>query len=61
MDPCMKIYRLDKGIILVGKAWEIRTKLKEYSHLYGTVYEWINEENKPALKNTSPFHLKNHK
>lgn len=61
MDPCMKIYRLDKGIILVGKAWEIRTKLKEYSHLYATVYEWITDENKPNSKNTSLFHHKNHK
>ncbi|WP_173108183.1 Z-ring formation inhibitor MciZ [Bacillus sp. KH172YL63] len=28
-------------IILVGKAWEIREKLKQYSRTYATVKEWI--------------------
>ncbi|MFC0271503.1 Z-ring formation inhibitor MciZ [Metabacillus herbersteinensis] len=40
----MKIYRLEKGIILVGKAWEIRAKLKEYSRKYKTVQEWIEDK-----------------
>ncbi|HZH59273.1 MAG TPA: Z-ring formation inhibitor MciZ [Metabacillus sp.] len=52
----MKIYRLDKGIILVGKAWEIRTKLKEYSRIYGTVNEWINNEKKHSLKKSPHPH-----
>jgi hypothetical protein len=39
----MKIYRLDKGFVLVGKAWEIRTKLREYSRTYTTVNEWIQD------------------
>jgi hypothetical protein len=28
-------------IILVGKAWEVRAKLKEYSRKHETVKEWI--------------------
>ncbi|KZZ86150.1 MULTISPECIES: Z-ring formation inhibitor MciZ [Bacillaceae] len=39
----MKIYKLEKGIILVGKAWEIRMKLKEYSKQFTTVKEWIDK------------------
>ncbi|KSU63541.1 PadR family transcriptional regulator [[Bacillus] enclensis] len=27
-------------IILAGKAWEVRAKLKEYSRKYETVKEW---------------------
>lgn len=56
MDTWMKIYRLDKGIILVGKAWEIRTKLKEYSRIYGTINEWINAEHKQPLKKSPSDH-----
>ena len=40
----VKIYLLDKGIVLVGKAWEIRTKLKEYGRTYTTVNEWISDD-----------------
>ncbi|MGM7721297.1 Z-ring formation inhibitor MciZ [uncultured Metabacillus sp.] len=40
----MKIYRLDNRIVLVGKAWEIRTKLKEYRESYTTVVEWMKDE-----------------
>ncbi|PMC39499.1 Z-ring formation inhibitor MciZ [Bacillus sp. UMB0899] len=56
----MKIYRLDKGIILVGKAWEIRTKLKEYSRMYETVNEWINDESKQAFRKSphSPLSIR---
>ncbi len=52
MDPRVKIYRLDKGIILVGKAWEICAKIKEYSRIYGTVNEWIKDESKRSIKKT---------
>ncbi|MFY4775892.1 Z-ring formation inhibitor MciZ [Metabacillus sp. RGM 3146] len=38
----MKIYRMDKRIILVGKAWEIREKLKEYARQYATLQKWLN-------------------
>jgi hypothetical protein len=47
----MKIYRLDKGIVLIGKAWEIRMKLKEYHRTYATVSEWIHDEK--TLKQSS--------
>ncbi|MEH7178621.1 Z-ring formation inhibitor MciZ [Neobacillus vireti] len=37
----MKVYVHDKGIILVGKGWEIIQKLKEYNKNYSTVAEWV--------------------
>lgn len=37
----MKLYVHEKGIILVGKAWEIREKLKEYQQYYDELQEWI--------------------
>jgi Mother cell inhibitor of FtsZ len=44
MVPNLKIYRLEKGIVLVGKAWEIRAKLKEYSQSFVTVNDWLQDE-----------------
>lgn len=44
MDCRVKIYRHDQGITLVGKAWEIRAKLKEYGNIYSTVNEWVQNE-----------------
>ena len=41
----MKIYVHDKGVILSGKAWEIREKLKEYGKHYQFVSDWV-ENNK---------------
>ncbi|MCM3597050.1 MULTISPECIES: Z-ring formation inhibitor MciZ [Bacillaceae] len=40
----MKIYLLDKGVVLVGKAWEVREKLKEYSRKYETVEQWTKDK-----------------
>ncbi|MEO2074331.1 MAG: Z-ring formation inhibitor MciZ [Bacillus sp. (in: firmicutes)] len=37
----MKVYVHKKGIILVGKGWEIVQKLKEYNKEYLTVSEWV--------------------
>lgn len=37
----MKIYVHEKGVTLVGKAWEIREKLKEYSKDYYLLKEWV--------------------
>ncbi|MGG3574894.1 Z-ring formation inhibitor MciZ [Bacillus gobiensis] len=37
----MKIYRLPNGIVLTGKAWEIRAKLKEYGKTFRTIKEWV--------------------
>lgn len=38
----MKIIVHEKGIIMAGKAWEIREKLKKYQKDYHFVAEWIN-------------------
>ncbi|MDQ0244326.1 hypothetical protein J2S09_001892 [Bacillus fengqiuensis] len=40
----MKVYVVDNGIILVGKAWEIRAKLKEYGKKYESVSSWIEAQ-----------------
>lgn len=37
----MKLYVHEKGMILVGKAWEIRAKLKEYNQHYYYLQDWI--------------------
>jgi hypothetical protein len=37
----MKIYVHEKGIILVGKGWEVLQKLKEYNKDYATVSDWV--------------------
>jgi hypothetical protein len=39
----MKVYVHEKGIILVGKGWEVIQKLKEYNKEYLTVSEWIDQ------------------
>jgi hypothetical protein len=38
----VKVYRLDRGIVLVGKAWEIREKLKQYEREFKLVKDWVN-------------------
>jgi glutaredoxin-related protein len=40
----MKAYIAKDRIMLVGKAWEVRQKLKEYSKQYATVQAWIHGE-----------------
>ena len=37
----MKVYILPNRVTLVGKAWQIRHKLKQYGKEYTTVQEWI--------------------
>ncbi|WP_223702415.1 Z-ring formation inhibitor MciZ [Sutcliffiella deserti] len=37
----MNIYVRPNSIIMVGKAWEIRSKLKEYAKTHDTVREWV--------------------
>ncbi|MCD7033278.1 Z-ring formation inhibitor MciZ [Metabacillus sp. GX 13764] len=39
----MKICRFENRIVLVGKAWEIRAKLKEYARQYALLQDWIND------------------
>jgi hypothetical protein len=41
----MKVYVHDRGIVLVGKGWEILQKLKEYNKDYLTVREWVDMVN----------------
>jgi hypothetical protein len=38
----MKIYVVNQGVVLAGKAWEIREKLKEYNKQFYFVQEWID-------------------
>lgn len=42
----MKIYVHDRGIVLTGKAWEIKRKLKEYSQQHKLVKDWITTVHK---------------
>jgi hypothetical protein len=39
----MKVYVHEKGIILVGKGWEVVQKLKEYNKEFPTVAEWLEK------------------
>ncbi|WP_082341145.1 Z-ring formation inhibitor MciZ [Sporosarcina globispora] len=41
----MKVYVHKKGIILAGKAWEVREKLKQYSRKYVLVKDWVESQN----------------
>jgi hypothetical protein len=44
----MKIYVHEKGIVIAGKAWEIRQKLIEYRRQYELVKDWIEAVNKKS-------------
>ena len=37
----MKVWVSDNQIILSGKAWEVKAKLKEYGNHYLYVKDWI--------------------
>ncbi|WP_082191128.1 Z-ring formation inhibitor MciZ [Peribacillus loiseleuriae] len=39
----MKLYVLEKGIVLTGKSWEIKQKLKEFQLKYEFVSDWIHD------------------
>ncbi|WP_083249095.1 Z-ring formation inhibitor MciZ [Bacillus solimangrovi] len=39
----MKIYVNPTSITMVGKAWEIRAKLREYAKTYHTVADWRSD------------------
>jgi hypothetical protein len=39
----MKIYVHDKGFVLVGKAWEIKRKIKEYRRKYEMLQDWVED------------------
>jgi hypothetical protein len=48
----MKVYIMDNRLIFVGKAWEIRAKLREYQQKYDSVSNWIQSHatNSPTAK-----------
>ncbi|WP_400242131.1 Z-ring formation inhibitor MciZ [Niallia sp. JL1B1071] len=46
----MKIYIQEKGVILTGKAWEIRYMLKKYQKEYTYVRDWVNANSNPPKK-----------
>ncbi|MBD8070342.1 Z-ring formation inhibitor MciZ [Bacillus sp. PS06] len=46
----MKIYVMEKGLTMVGKSWEIRQKLKEYSKQFDTVEQWITANQDATVK-----------
>lgn len=39
----MKVYVLDKGIVMSGKGWEIKQKLKEFQDKYVYVNDWVRD------------------
>lgn len=41
----MKIFVHHKGIVVVGKCWEVRAKLKEYSQKYYLLKDWVQSVN----------------
>ncbi|MCA1030614.1 Z-ring formation inhibitor MciZ [Bacillus timonensis] len=47
----MKVYLVPKGIILVGKAWEVREKLKAYSKQHSTLKQLIEHQEKSERNN----------
>ena len=51
----MKVYILPNRVTLVGKAWQIRHKLKQYSKEYTTVQEWITATKSKRLSTSFPF------
>ncbi|MEI5907106.1 Z-ring formation inhibitor MciZ [Bacillus spongiae] len=42
----MKVYVRKNGVIISGKAWEIRAALVHYQKSYRFVNEWIKEIHK---------------
>ena len=46
----MKIYIFQNGVTLVGKAWEVREKLREYAKEFETVEQWVNGVNSNLIK-----------
>jgi hypothetical protein len=44
----MKVYVHEKGVIMVGKAWEIIEKLSEYRLQFETIEEWVDKTNDTA-------------
>ncbi|PLT34799.1 Z-ring formation inhibitor MciZ [Bacillus sp. V5-8f] len=45
----MKVYVFDNGIIMAGKAWEIKQKLKQFETKYTYVNDWVRDVNGHTL------------
>jgi hypothetical protein len=41
----MKLYVHEKGVVMVGKAWEIKQKLMEYRRQFELVKDWVEDVN----------------
>ena len=47
----MKIYVHEKGIVMAGKAWEIKAKLNQARKSFDLVEEWVDSvHHQPAVK-----------
>ncbi|RFU65614.1 Z-ring formation inhibitor MciZ [Peribacillus glennii] len=44
----MKVYVLNNGIVMAGKAWEIKQKLKQFQDRYTYVNDWVRDVHGPA-------------
>lgn len=42
----MKVYVGRNKLLLVGKCWEVKQKLKQYSARYEYIQQWIDDCNK---------------
>ena len=47
----MKAYINEKGVVLTGKAWEIRYMLKKYQKEHIYVKDWLEARNNNSRKN----------
>ena len=52
IDTYMKAYVHEKGVILTGKAWEIRYLIRKYQKEYTYVKEWVDASNYSKKKKT---------
>lgn len=57
----MKIYLFPQAVTMVGKAWEIKAKLAEYSKQFETVQQWLEsaEPRNDSLPSSTPLLPKN--
>ena len=49
----MKIFVHDHGVIISGKAWEIRQKLKEYGKRHQFLSEWVENSSQNPISQSA--------
>jgi hypothetical protein len=49
----MKIFVHDHGVIIFGKAWEIREKLKEYGKHYQFLSDWVENSSQNSISQSA--------